>query len=306
MNDCCRDRPLLSIAVPIYNHADRFQGQLESLKDFKGNKALVEFVVVDDASTDDLRSTVESFRAAGWLVRLSLQSENWGRAPALARAIRSSRGQFVMIMDGDDVFCDQGLESAIHVLRESGDSCSGFVFSTQVENENGYIRTNLVPEGLRCNLLALRADHHISGDLKEIVRRDLLVAALCPLFDNYRRVPTSLLWARVSDHAEVECNIIPLVRKVYLDGGMTKSIHTLRKSGVKPLVATYQHLATSTAYRSVLYRWRSLVNYHRFLVWPHERQNHVMLAWMAIPAIIGVVYGIIETRLKRVQRSANS
>ena len=294
-------RPLLSIAVPIYNHADRFQRQLESLRTFAENKAEVEFVVVDDASTDDLQPVLNLFRAAGWLLRSSRQTENRGRAPALAKAIRSSRGRFVMIMDGDDTFCDQGLDHAIAVLRQRGDSCAGFVFSTQIEDSTGHLRVNSVPEGLRCTLLALRADHHISGDLKEVVRRDILIAALCPLFDSFRRVPTSLLWARVSDEIEVQCNATPLVRKVYLPGGMTKSLGTLRKSSVQPLIATYAHLAGSTAYRSFRYRWRALINYHRFLVWPHKRQSHVKPVWLGIPALIGLFYGVFEIALARLR-----
>ena len=135
-------RPLLSIAVPIYNHADRFQRQLESLRTFAENKAEVEFVVVDDASTDELQPVLNLFRAAGWLLRSSRQTANRGRAPALAKAIRNSRGRFVMIMDGDDTFCDQGLDHAIAVLRQRGDSCAGFVFSTQIEDSTGYLRVN--------------------------------------------------------------------------------------------------------------------------------------------------------------------
>ncbi len=219
----------------------------------------------------------------------------------MAQAVKLARGRFVMIMDGDDTFEAGALEhilSAIQALNpklsHGSRTCVGFVFGTMIDEKNT-LRRNSPPNGLICSLLSLRADHNVRGDLKEVVAREVITGALCDLFDTYRRVPTSLLWARISEEFSVLCDSQPVVRKVYLPGGMTKSLMSLRRKNIAPLLELYSTIIASQAYDSHSYRIRALFNYHRFLVWPHKGQHRIRFDAMGLPAIFGFGFGGYET-----------
>jgi glycosyltransferase involved in cell wall biosynthesis len=289
---------LLSICVPIYNQAPAFGDQVRSIAAAAEHvKDCTEFVIVDDCSTDDLSSPLDQLRSSGWDVQSYRNEANMGRAPALARSIRQARGRYILIMDGDDPFVEEGLDGIYETLAEleasaDGRDCVGLVFGTLIDDGSA-VRRNVLPEGLRCTLLALRADHRIKGDLKEVIRRDALSRALCPLFDRFRRVPTSLLWARVSAIGSIRCCSRIVVRKSYQAGGLTRNLDAHRKLNLPPLLALYRTIIESLAYRSPAYRFRAAVNYHRFLArrgtWKELRGDY----W-GIAALAGVTIGLLE------------
>lgn len=290
----------LSVCIPIYNHADRLRKQLDSLDGFVGQKSEIEFVFVDDASTDDLTTVLPLFEQAGWVITTARQPKNQGRAAAMARAIRMATGRYVMIMDGDDAFEVGALDKVLAELKamqvvqdDSGRNCIGLVFGTVIETD-GKSRANNPPDGLLVTLLGLRADLGVRGDLKEVIRRDVVTNELCPLFENTRRVPTSLLWSRISEQTCVLCKAHSIVQKAYLPGGMTKSLTSYRRDGIPALLELYATIARSTSYRSHVFRIRAIVNYHRFLAWPHSGQRLFIWSYGAIPAIFGYAYGLYE------------
>lgn len=289
--------PLLSVCVPIFNQADHFREQVSSLKAAPLRaKQAIEFVVVDDCSTDDLQPALAQMRADGWALRDFRNSQNLGRAASLARAVRSASGRFVAIMDGDDPFVEDGIvgiHDELLALEEAGNDCLGVVFGTVIDN-GVTVRCNPLPDGLRSTLLALRADHGISGDLKEVVRRDALVGALCPLFETHRRVPTSLLWARISDLGQVRCSAKIVVRKSYQPGGLTRNLDAHRRTNVAPLLALYEKIAQSRSYRSWRYRLRAAVNFHRFQMWQREDGLRFRGDFLGLAAMLGIAIGLFE------------
>jgi glycosyltransferase involved in cell wall biosynthesis len=290
--------PLLSICLPIYNQAAAFEDLVRSIADAPQRvKDRTEFVIVDDCSSDDLSSPLHQLRSSGWQVTWSRNKENMGRAPALARSVRGARGRYILIMDGDDPFVEEGLAGICEALVEleaSPDArdCLGLVFGTLID-DGASTRRNALPEGLQCTLLALRADHRIKGDLKEVIRRDAVSAALCPLFDRFRRVPTSLLWARISEVGTIRCSSKIVVHKSYQSGGLTRNLDIHRKVNLPPLLALYQRLVESTAYRSRAYRFRAAVNYHRFLA-RYGSWRHVRGDFWGMAALTGVPIGLLE------------
>jgi glycosyltransferase involved in cell wall biosynthesis len=291
--------PLLSICLPIYNQASLFKHQLNSLTSVSTRvKECVEFLVVDDCSTDDLGQEIAALEEDEWLVRYMRNEENLGRAASLAKAVRAASGRYVMIMDGDDPFVADGLEGIVDELRgfalSSGrGECLGLVFGTLIK-DGERTRTNGLRDGLECTLLALRADHQVVGDLKEVIERRYVVSALCPLFDEYRRVPTSLLWARISGQGTVRCSSKIVVEKSYAEGGLTRNLNAHRKASLPPLLMLYSEIADSRSYRSLRYRFRASVNYHRFLVWHRRGEWRHRLDFFGTASLLGTAIGNFE------------
>ena len=94
------DTPLLSIVIPTFNRAGMLRDALASLvcQQTQG-KFTYEVVVVDNASTDDTRSVVESVRAAV-PVRYVYQ-ERPGDAPTRNKGVEEARGSWLAFFDDD-------------------------------------------------------------------------------------------------------------------------------------------------------------------------------------------------------------
>ena len=97
--------PSFSVIIAAYNAADVIADALESLR--RQTVAPLEVVVCDDGSTDDLDRALEPYRGEIALVR----KENGGEASAKNAAARAARGDFVLILDADDVYLPRRVEA---------------------------------------------------------------------------------------------------------------------------------------------------------------------------------------------------
>ncbi|HPF59224.1 MAG TPA: glycosyltransferase [Candidatus Competibacteraceae bacterium] len=96
--------PLVSVAVPAYNHAPFLTACLESVRNQTYPR--LELVIVDDGSTDDTLAVAECFAADhdGRFEHLTLlHQSNRGVSAASNRAIAACRGEWVHLLGSDDV-----------------------------------------------------------------------------------------------------------------------------------------------------------------------------------------------------------
>jgi glycosyltransferase involved in cell wall biosynthesis len=110
--------PLVSIVTPAYNSAafigDTINGALaQTCTDF-------ELIVVDDGSTD---KTIEAVHAAanGDPRVVVLRAAHGGQAAARNRALAIARGQYIALLDSDDVWMPHYLASQIALLERYAD-----------------------------------------------------------------------------------------------------------------------------------------------------------------------------------------
>ena len=97
--------PKVSVIIPIYN-AQRYLPQcLDSLLDQTLEE--VEFLCVDDASTDSSPEIIAHYAAADRRFRLLKLSEHSGVAAARNYGFSQARGDYVIFLDADDFFDDE-------------------------------------------------------------------------------------------------------------------------------------------------------------------------------------------------------
>jgi len=94
-----RDKPELTIIVPVYNEREAARGVIESIAG-AGIETPYEIVAVDDGS-DDGSSEILAELAEKNIIRLVRHDQNRGYGAALKSGITAARGELVMIIDGD-------------------------------------------------------------------------------------------------------------------------------------------------------------------------------------------------------------
>jgi glycosyltransferase involved in cell wall biosynthesis len=105
----------ISVVVPSYNHERYLGAAMDGVH--AQTLPASELVIVDDGSTDASREVIERHRFPG--VRPLFQ-DNRGAHRALNRAIALARGEWIAILNSDDVFEPWRLEHAWGVARATG------------------------------------------------------------------------------------------------------------------------------------------------------------------------------------------
>lgn len=94
----------LSIVIPAYNEGNTITSILDSIKSIELIGGIEkEFVIVDDASSDNSVSLIEEYIRQNPTLNIQFyrQSKNFGKGAALHRAIKESKGEFIIIQDAD-------------------------------------------------------------------------------------------------------------------------------------------------------------------------------------------------------------
>lgn len=107
------NKPLVSVIIPAYN-AERFIARtLQSVlsQTYKN----LEVIVVDDGSSDLTAEIVKSIAQTDHRV-IFLQQPNSGVAAARNLAIASSSGDFVALIDADDIWYPQNIEKQVEAM----------------------------------------------------------------------------------------------------------------------------------------------------------------------------------------------
>jgi glycosyltransferase involved in cell wall biosynthesis len=107
--------PRVTAIVPAYNAAAYLPHALDSvLAQTSGDW---EVVVVDDGSTDNTRAVVDSYRPKLQGKLQYIHQSNRGLPAARNAGMRAARGEFIALLDADDVWLPNRLERGIALLE---------------------------------------------------------------------------------------------------------------------------------------------------------------------------------------------
>lgn len=111
--------PLVSVLVPLYNHARYISRCLDSvLEDGYPN---IEIIIIDDGSKDDSAALVHQWftKHSAALERFEFESrQNKGVTRTLNELIRKSRGEYLVMLASDDYLLPGGIYARLEYLRQ--------------------------------------------------------------------------------------------------------------------------------------------------------------------------------------------
>lgn len=125
---------LVSILTPMYNTGRYVHCLLDSV--LEQTYPHIEMIVIDDGSTDNSKTVVESYRdmfeQKGYTLHYIYQ-ENAGQSMAIKNGLQLIRGEFLVWPDSDDYYASNvAIEKMVNVLQTSSDEFQ--MVRTQVYN----------------------------------------------------------------------------------------------------------------------------------------------------------------------------
>jgi dolichol-phosphate mannosyltransferase len=98
MND---SNVFLSVVVPVFNERDNVADLVREIHAALGDRGDVEYVFVDDASTDDTRIVLQGLQQEVAPLRVLHHQKQAGQSTAVRSGVRAARGSWVATLDGD-------------------------------------------------------------------------------------------------------------------------------------------------------------------------------------------------------------
>jgi glycosyltransferase involved in cell wall biosynthesis len=106
-----RDKPLVSVIIPNFNHGRFIGDAIRSV--LKQDYRNFEIIVVDDGSTDNSREVVAQFSEQVHYIR----QENQGLSAARNTGIRAAKGAYIGLLDADDMYEPDFLSTLMSALQ---------------------------------------------------------------------------------------------------------------------------------------------------------------------------------------------
>lgn len=111
------DTPLASVVIPLYNHARYIRDALDSVA--AQTYQSLEIVVIDDGSTDDSAGVVRQWQRDHPAIRVVFLSQaNAGSHVAIERGVQEATGEFISLMNSDDIYMPTRLATLVAALRQ--------------------------------------------------------------------------------------------------------------------------------------------------------------------------------------------
>jgi glycosyltransferase involved in cell wall biosynthesis len=158
--------PLVSIIIPCYNAARWVSEAIVSC--LEQTYQPIEIIVIDDGSTDNSLSTLDTYRE-----KITLETgPNRGGNHARNRGFALSHGAFIQFLDADDYLLPDKITRQAHFLEETGADVVYGDWRHQFHEPDGRVWQD---------------DVHVSGDQSDV---------LASLLAGWWVAPVGLLWRR--------------------------------------------------------------------------------------------------------------
>jgi glycosyltransferase involved in cell wall biosynthesis len=181
-----RQRPTVSIGLPVYNGADYLRQAVDSI--LSQSHEDFELIISDNASTDDTPSLCQEYASRDSRVTFVRNESNLGAAPNFNRAFELASGPYFMWAAHDDVYRPEFLERCLAVLEGDPSSVLCFSMTRFIDDAGRHLKDYSYPlptdsTDIAQRFSALIAAEHIVVEIFGLIRREIL--ATTPLIGSY-------------------------------------------------------------------------------------------------------------------------
>ena len=261
--------PKLTVFTPAWNRADLLPRLFRSIAVQAPADGSVEWLVIDDGSTDDTPSKLVEFAVERPDLVRFMRVENGGKHRAINRAAHEARADWILLVDSDDAVAEGAIADVLqYVERYDGDERVGLIRGLKAFPGQGGAR-------LSFNRADVPQQHwqwissQAGFDSSEAVRRSALGQHPFPEHEGERFMAESWLWHTLDSTHQLVCVNSVWINCWYQEGGLTASALQIRLQSLRSTMDVYKAILGSRA--SLRIRARAAINAWRYRFHARDR-----------------------------------
>jgi glycosyltransferase involved in cell wall biosynthesis len=239
--------PFFTVIVPTYNRAGYLKKAICSV--LSQAYSDLELIIVDDGSTDDTKSVVESFNDSR--VRYIFQ-QNTERSAARNNGIDHAKGKYICFLDSDDYYLPDHLSVFYNEISKQNEPVAMFVSGVYEESESGRKERILFDKAYNENPLLYYWQNTILTPISVCIHRDILKEnKFIPEFNIWEdthlflRILTQYSFFYVDKHTAVSVK--------HDESGVVRDMAVVKLKKVKNYISAINHL-----FRNYPFIWQHL------------------------------------------------
>ena len=228
----------ISVIIPTYNYDSFIETSMESVSSQLLNDD--ELLIVDDGSTDNTEEVVSAFISKSIGKKISYHiKENGGAASARNFGIQRAKGQYIILLDSDDMM----LPGALKVFRDAIEkyrACDLFLAAYESKHASGKINSKpaspLADNGEDNFSLFLNNKIRISHG-SFLAKKDLLTISTYP--EDMKCLEDQSVFAHLLALGKPVSIDVSVVQRYHHDNSLRNNIPALIDSGEKVVTAVF-------------------------------------------------------------------
>lgn len=251
---------MITIFTPTYNRASLLNSVYESL--IHQSNLNFEWIIVDDGSSDTTEEVVSSFIKANLIKITFYKQQNKGKHFAINKGVQLAKGELFFILDSDDALPNNALDTINFYYNKIVNDYSVAGIAGRRNFGDGSIVGSENFNELISNSLDIRYKYHVTGDLVEIFRTNVLKEFPFPEIENEKFCPEALLWNRIAQKYDLLFFNKGIYTTQYLEDGLTAKIVKIRMTSPLASMLCYSELATYSI--PLVEKIKATINFWRF------------------------------------------
>lgn len=275
---------LITVFTPTYNRAKLLLRLYKSLQEQTSKD--FEWVIVDDGSTDNTKEVIDNIitqQENHFPIRY-FYKENGGKHTAINQGAKIALGDLFLILDSDDSLPIYSIERILFFYKTNkGRPDFGGVCGLMGHHDGTRIGSGFPFKTFYANIIELRYNYHITGDLSEVFKTDVLKEFPFPEITGETFCPEVLLWNRIARKYKLYCFKEIIYLRDYLEGGLTDKIIEIRMKS--PIATTICYGEMLDLHIPIKDKIKAAINYWRFYFCIEEKskiRKKINLLWVGL------------------------
>ena len=191
---------MITIMTPTYNRAYVLPRLYDSL--CQQTRQDFEWLVIDDGSTDGTAELIFDYRVKSDFSINYFHKENGGKHRAINEGVVHATGEWIIIVDSDDLLTGDALVKLYDVMNHIGSEFVGMCFrkatlSGHMIGISGTVWSKSMV------MQPIMAGHVLKGDLAYVFRTNVMRECPFPEFPGEKFVPELYIWNKIADIGKI-------------------------------------------------------------------------------------------------------
>ncbi|SMY35598.1 GalNAc(5)-diNAcBac-PP-undecaprenol beta-1,3-glucosyltransferase [Photobacterium malacitanum] len=276
---------LISVVTPTYNRAHLLERLIKSLKN--QTQFNFEWIVIDDGSVDNTKEVISELTTESKFTIKYVYQENQGKHVALNVGFSEAKGDYLIILDSDDILANNAIEIIERQFNLAKDiDIISFCNKTLDNKDVG----NML-HGFICSQLEYSYKYKGTGDRTEVFSKKVYDNYRFPVFSGEKFCPEALVWNRMALKHKTKYVKDVIYFCEYQVDGLSSKIIEIRAKSPNATLLYYRELLNNPIPK--LEKIKACINYWRFVCHSNKPLVKKTLGEITFYDFISVPFGVL-------------